>query len=373
MKEPDTMKATQLIRFISILLLVTLFGCLDDERLKTSFNIDAIDVGDGWEISTPTAEGFNDARFRSAIGPFFAEDRFVTAISLIVVRNNKLVAEAYVQNLNDRYQKRQIQSTTKCITSLVFGIARDMNYFSNLDQKLYDIVPNAFDNDGRKRGITLRHLLTMNSGLDFNNEDFAHELFMEKQKDVMKVILAKPLFALPGQVYDYRDCDPQLLSGAIHAQTGMTLDEVAGKKLFGPMGIADYYWERNEDGDSWASEALFMRPRDMAKIGQLVLNKGKWNGKQLVSQEWIEQCTSTQSDPNAGQPDDMRFSFGFYWRIQPNHVAFEANGAGGQQILIIPDKALVLVFTCEPYVKGKYSLASENYGIAQAIVNSIVH
>jgi CubicO group peptidase (beta-lactamase class C family) len=248
-----------------------------------------------------------------------------------------------------------------------------MNYFTDLDQKLYEIVPGAFDSDVRKREITLRHLLTMNSGLDFNNDDFAYELFMKNQKDVMKYILAKPLFALPGQTYDYRDCDPQLLSGAIHVKSGLTLDEMAASKLFGPMGITDYYWERNEDGDSWASEALFMRPRDMAKIGQLVLNKGKWNGKQLISQAWIEQCVSTQSDPNAGQPDNVRMSFGFYWRIQPNHVAFEANGAGGQQILIIPDKNLVIVFTCEPYVDGKFSLASDNYRIAQGIVNSIVN
>jgi CubicO group peptidase (beta-lactamase class C family) len=248
-----------------------------------------------------------------------------------------------------------------------------MNYFSSLDQKLYDIVPCAFDNDMRKHEITLRHLLTMNSGLDFNNEDFAYELFMNNQKNVMKYILAKPLFAVPGQVYNYRDCDPQLLSGAIHTLTGMTLDEMAERKLFSPMRITDYYWERNEDGDSWASEALFMRPRDMAKISQLVLNKGKWNGVQLVSEAWIEQSTSTQSTPNASQPDNVEITFGYYWRIQPQHVAIEANGAGGQQILIIPAKNLVIVFTCEPYVDGKYSLASALYTISQAIVNSTVN
>jgi CubicO group peptidase (beta-lactamase class C family) len=367
------MKAKKFICFLSTTLLAAMSGCINDAQLKTAFNIEAVDAGDGWEVSTPAAQGFSEVNLRSAISPYFGDDKYITAISVIVVRNNKLVAEAYVRNPNDRYQKRQIQSTTKCITSLLFGIARDMNYFGDLDQKLYDIIPSAFDNDVRKRGITLRHLLTMNSGLDFNNDDFAYELFMKNQKDVVKYILAKPLFALPGQTYSYRDCDPQLLSGAIHLKSGLTMDEMAANKLFGPMGITDYSWERNEDGDSWASEALYMRPRDMAKIGQLVLNKGKWNGKQLVSQEWIEQCTSTQSDPNAGQPDNVRMSFGFYWRIQPNHVAFEANGAGGQQILIIPDKNLVIVFTCEPYVDGKFSLASDNYRIAQAIVNSIVN
>jgi CubicO group peptidase (beta-lactamase class C family) len=336
-------------------------------------NLEAIDAGDGWEISTPVAEGFDENKFRSALTPIFGEDQYVTAISVVVVRNNKLVSEAYARDLEDRYQKRQIQSVTKCITSLVFGIALDMNYFSDLDQKLYEIVPEAFDNDMRKREMTLRHLLTMDSGLDYNNEDFAYELFVKNQKDVMKFILEKPLFALPGQGFNYRDCDPQLLSGAIHKQTGMTLDEMAEKKLFGPMGITDYYWERNEDGDTWASEALFMRPRDMAKIGLLVLNQGSWNGQQLVPEDWIGQSTSTQSTPNASQPDDIEITFGYYWRLQPNRIAIEGNGAGGQSIMIIPAKNLVIVFTCEPDVDPEFSQASANYQIAQGIVNSIIN
>jgi CubicO group peptidase (beta-lactamase class C family) len=111
----------------------------------------------------------------------------------------------------------------------------------------------------------------------------------------------------------------------------------------------------------------------MAKIGQLVLNKGRWNGEQLISEEWINQSTTTQSDPNAGQPYDKKVTFGYYWRIQPNGVAFEANGAGGQQILIIPEKNLVIVYTCEPYVQCQYSLATSLYTITNAIINSVTN
>lgn len=366
------MKKIKSILCIWPFFLLVVSSCLKDQNLKMAFNMDAVDAGDGWRISTPGSEGFDEMKLQSAINPFFDENNYVTAISLLIVRNGKLVVEAYARDLQDRYQKRQIQSVTKCITSLVFGIAHDLHYFSNLDQKLFELVPDVFDDDMQKREITLRHLLTMNSGLNFNNEDFANELFMKKQENVMKTILSKPLFALPGKVYNYRDCDPQLLSGAIRSKTGMTLDEMAESKLFSPMGIADYFWERNKDGDSWGSEALFMRSRDMAKIGQLILNRGKWNGEQLVSEEWIEESTSTQSAPNASQPDDVEIAFGYYWRLQPHRTAIEANGAGGQQILIIPEKNLVIVFTCEPYVDGKYSLAAANYSIAQAIVNSMV-
>jgi CubicO group peptidase (beta-lactamase class C family) len=367
------MKIFRSITLISLLFLISSLGCVKDEKLKTDFNIEAVDIGDGWTISSLAAEGFDEASFREAVIPLFSENNYITVTGMVVVRNGKLVAESYMRDFPGRLQKRQIQSSTKCITSLVFGITLDKNYFTSLDQKLYSIIPEAFDEDLRKREITLRHLLTMNSGLKFNNDEFAEELFMKKQKNVNKYILAKPLFALPGAGFNYRDCDPQLISGAIHKQTGLPLDSVAKKYLFKQLGITDYFWERNSDGDSWASEALFMRPRDMAKIGQLVLNKGKWNGEQLVSEEWINLSTSTQSDPNAGLPPDKKVSFGYYWRIQPDGVAIEANGAGGQQILIIPEKNLVIVYTCDPYVQSKYSLANALYSITNAIINSITN
>ncbi|MBC8436253.1 MAG: serine hydrolase [Bacteroidetes bacterium] len=184
---------------------------------------------------------------------------------------------------------RNMQSSTKSVTSLVFGIARDMGYFNSLDQKLYDIIPEEFDANLNKRDITLRHLMTMKSGLEFNNDDFATELHMKEPKNQLKYILAKSLYANPGALWWYRDCDPQLLGGAILKKSGMLLEEIADEKLFGPIGITDYYWEKNADGHNWAAQALFMRPRDMARIGKLVLNKGMWNGQQLVSEEWIEQ------------------------------------------------------------------------------------
>jgi CubicO group peptidase (beta-lactamase class C family) len=367
------MKAFKLITLIGLIVLISGFGCVKDEELKTEFNIEALNIGDGWQVSSLASEGFNEETFRVTIMPLFDENNYITVTSMVVVRNGKLVAEAYMRDFQGRYQKRQIQSATKCITSLVIGIALEKNYFTDLDQKLYSIIPEAFDEDARKREITLRHLLTMNSGLKFNNEEIAEELFMKKQENVNKYILTKPLFALPGSGFNYRDCDPQLLSGAIHKQTGLPLDLIANKYLFKPLGITDYFWERNADGDSWASEALFMRPRDMAKIGQLVLNKGKWNGDQLVPEEWIDRSTSTQSDPNAGQPADKRVTFGYYWRIQPGGVAIEANGAGGQQILIIPEKNLVIVYTCEPYVQSQYSLETALYNITNSIINSMTN
>ena len=107
------MKRKIKIELLAFFILLILNGCIKDEVLKTKFNIDAIDAGDGWELSTPEAEGFDEIKFHHAITPLFSEDQYITSISLVVVRNNKLVAEAYVREQSDRYKKRQIQSITK--------------------------------------------------------------------------------------------------------------------------------------------------------------------------------------------------------------------------------------------------------------------
>jgi CubicO group peptidase (beta-lactamase class C family) len=348
-------------------------GCVPDSDLKTGFNMEPTPLNDGWQISTPAAEGFNEAALQGVYEQLFSEDEYITAISLLVIRNGKLVAEGYFRSLGDIQVKRQIQSVTKSMTSLVFGIARDLGYFDDLDQRLYDIVPEAFDDDLRKREITLRHLLTMQACLKFWSDEFALEMIINDQKNVMKYILAKPLFANPGAMFNYRDCDPQLLGGAVSVKTGMTLDEIAKDRLFNPMGIVDYYWEKNADGDNWAAQALFMRPRALAKIGQLVLNKGNWHGEQLISEAWIEQATSIQTLQYQGQPEDSKDPFyGFYWWVYPHLGAFTALGAGGQFIFVVPDKNLVIVMTSEPYVEDEFSLESDFFDLAHMIIDSII-
>ncbi len=353
--------------FISLLI----GGCLEDSKLKIDLNMEPAALNDGWEISTPVDEGFDESALREAYNLFFSENDYVTGISLLVVRNGKLVSEGYCRNMNDRDVKRNIQSATKSFTSLVFGIARVMGYFDTLDLKLYDIIPEDFDANLNKRDITLHHLMTMKSGLEFNNDDFAKELHIDERKNQMKYILAKSLYAPPGTEYWYRDCDPQLLGGAILKQTTKTIEEIADEKLFGPIGITDYYWEKNVDGHNWAAQALYMRPRDMTKIGILVLNEGTWKGQQLVSEEWIEQSTSIQSEFTGP-------GYGFYWWIYepdyprlPEVKAIAAEGSGGQMLLMVPEKELIIVMTSEPYTDGQTSLEWEFFFLAEMIINSI--
>ncbi len=326
------------------LLLLVLPGCVTEPDLKHRHDTLPPATGDGWAVSSPAAEGFDDAGLAQAIDLFYSETDYLNAVSLLVARNGKLVVEAYSRSQSQRDRKRHIQSAAKSMTSLVFGIARDQGYFPDLDRTLYSIMPEKFDADDRKREITLRHLLTMKSGIAFYNDDFSDIMLIDKPRDQARYILARPLYNVPGLEFRYRDADPQLVSSAVERVAGKTLEAIAREHVFSPLGIENYYWEANVDGTSLGAYGLVMRPRDLAKIGQLVLDRGRWNDEQLISEEWIDLSTSTQSET-----DDDAFGYGYYWWIVPEIGGFTAWGRGGNFVLVVPGDGLVVTMTSLPH------------------------
>ena len=279
----------------------------------------------------------------------------MTAISLLVIRHGRLVAEGYCRDLEDRYTKEHIQSETKSITSLVFGIALSLGYFESLDETLYSIIPEAFDDDVRKRGITLRHLLTMRSGIEFGNRGYTLDLLVDAPRNQAKQILKKPLHAIPGEKFIYKDVDPQLISAAIQSRSNMTLEEIAKRHIFDPLGITDYFWQSNVDGESLGPNGLFLRARDRGKIGELILRGGVVDGTALIPASWIEESTAfqIQGDSKAGEWPQVEFdhgmTYGYYWWIPPQEMnAFTTSGTGGQFTFIVPEKDLVIVLAAEP-------------------------
>jgi CubicO group peptidase (beta-lactamase class C family) len=353
---------------LTVLVLLLALSCIPDGQLKHPGTAVPEQLSDGWEVTTPAAAGIAAESLDKAYDAVTAEDRYLNAISLIVVRHGKLVFETYVRSPGDRDRLHPIQSATKCFTSLAAGVAMENGLPADPDSVVYHFFPEKFDTVAAKRQITLRHLLTMRSGLEVSNERFALEVFTGRDIDELAHILGKPLYAQPGEKFWYRDCDPQLVSCVIQHATGRTTEDLMREEVFGPLGIADLYWEKTREGYSHGPTSLHLRPRDMARVGQLVLQRGRWNGEQLIDSTWIDSSTT----PRVQLPPDEYPSnqgYGYYWWLLPELGGFTMAGHGGQFICVIPGKDLVIAMTSHSYSGGDAGTNVEEFA---ALVGPVV-
>lgn len=317
--------------------------CLRDEDLKlpfTSYVPEQLD--DDWPISSPEAEGMDAQAIRDVYARFFSENEFPLAHGLLIVRNGKLVAEAYCRDEKEQELVHHLQSATKSVTSLLLGIAIDQDLVDSVNTPVYDIIPEHFDSDLRKRAITLYHVLTMRTGLHWSETGIktagTPALYLYSENS-LSYVLGNNLDYQPGTHHNYSDGDPQLISGVIQKLTGMTMETFGDTYLFRPLGITDYQWERHRDGVTFGGFGLWLKPRDMAKIGKLVEQDGIWNGQQIVSAQWLSESTQLHV------PDNY---YGYYWRVRDETDPFYAAGHGGQYIHITPLEDLVIIITSDP-------------------------
>jgi CubicO group peptidase (beta-lactamase class C family) len=351
--------AHKLAARVSLLLAVAACG-ITDEDLKLPYTGYAPEaLGDGWMISTPEAEGLDPERLDDVYGRLFSQEAYPTAHSLLVVRHGRLVAEGYARDPGERGRPHHIQSATKSITSILTGIALDQGLLSSVHTPLYDFIPEAFDDDPAKRGITLFHVLTMQTGLEFDNDVHTVKLFHSTGSS-LEYVLHRNLVFTPGTSFYYHDGNPQLVSGVLQAVSGMTEEQLAAQYLFGPLGIEDYRWERHADGLTFGAFGLWLRPRDMAKIGLMLVQGGTFGGERIVSSEWIDEART----PHTPQGD-----YGYYFWLLPEGV-FRAEGHGGQIIHVVQRDDLVVVLTADPY-SSTSSLSPGMYGLVDEIVAAV--
>jgi CubicO group peptidase (beta-lactamase class C family) len=327
---------------VALLLVAVCTGCLVDPELKVPFAGSAPEeLNDGWELSMPEAEGLNSAEIEEVYRRLFSEDLFPTVRSLLIVRHGKLVAEGYSRDLRDRHWFHNVQSVTKSVTSLLVGIAMREGLLETLDTPLYAVIPEYFDDDPRKRSITLRDVLTMRTGLRFHNDDDSG-VFVHSPGSSVRNILHRPLEFDPGSTFYYNDGTPQLVAGLLMEAAGVTLEEYAREHLFGPLGIDNLQWEKHGDGLSFGAYGLWLRPRDLARIGQLMLQGGSWEGQQVVPPEWIVESTRVHANGD----------YGYYWWVMDENRVYRASGAGGQIIFVDEGSDLVIVLTGDPASKS---------------------
>jgi CubicO group peptidase (beta-lactamase class C family) len=313
-------------------------ACLTDPDLKVGYEgYEPETLNDGWEISTPEAEDMDREALERVFRDLFREDRYPTVRALLVVRHGRLVAEAYARDPGDRDRIHNVQSVAKTVTSLLAGIALDEGLLPSVDEPLYGLMPQHFDGDPRKRSLTLRHALTQQTGLDFYNPEDTGP-FMYSKGSSLANVLHRPLVFDPGTDFYYSDGNPQLVSGAIQIGSGMSMEAFAAQRLFRPLGIERWRWEHHSDGVTFGANGLWLRPRDMARIGQLALEGGMWRGRRIVSSAWLEESTRIHADGD----------YGFYWWVYQEGRLIAARGAGGQAIVIAPELDLVVVETSDP-------------------------
>jgi len=330
---------------VSILLLLS---CLQDEKMKREYSgFVPVQLNDSWVISTPVAENMESKFLDQAYRLLYDEDRFIMARSLLVLRNGKLVAEAYPHDENDIFQIQNIQSCTKSFTLILTGIAMKEGLLDSISQTFYSIYPEYFSSHMEKADITIHNALTMQTGIEFNDDEHTSELYQNEGSSVDYILSLVQNYD-PGVVFHYNDGAPHLVSCAIQTRYGEPLSAFAETFLFEPMQITDWMWESTHDGITLGAFSLFLKPRDCAKFGQLLLNDGRWDGVQVIDSSWISEVTKPKATANA-----FGETYGYYFWIYPAYPAFSAIGHGGQQIFVMPSNNLVIVYTAWPYTSGE--------------------
>jgi CubicO group peptidase (beta-lactamase class C family) len=344
-------------------------------------------LDDGWIIASPDSVGIDAARLCGIAARLRETDADVHAV--VIARHGKLVFEQYYPGYDepwgeqagprdfDAMSRHDMRSVSKSVTSLLVGIAIDRKLIASADEPVVKFFPEyaALKSPGWDR-ITLRHLLTMSSGITWDenrawDDPGNDEPHLSREADPIGYVLAKPIASPPDTVWNYNGGGTDLLGNIIERVSGRPLESFAREALFEPLGISDWEWKKYQNGKVAAAIGVRLRPRDAAKIGQLVLNRGSWNGRQIVSPDWLAQSVTPRFQA-IGYFGGL-FFYGYQWWLgrtltESREVKWvAAQGLGGQRIYIVPELDLVAMTTA-----GRYGRERDGIGPLDALCNFII-
>ncbi|MCU0251718.1 MAG: beta-lactamase family protein [Vicinamibacterales bacterium] len=296
--------------------------------------------------SSPAAPGTGGTDGAQIDAAFSAAAQEPRLRSLVVARDGAIVREAFF-NGGGPDSDEYVWSVTKSMLALTVGLALDRGCLRSLDRTIGELLGPATVSDPEKAAITLRHLLTMSSGLDFPETAFygtGASLYQAwvTAPDQVAWVLARPMTAAPGARFEYGSGTIHLASVALTRACGMRTSELADSDLFGPLGLAPRRWEVDHQGYSNGGAGLYLTPRDMQALGHLVLNGGAHRQRQVVSASYVAAMTSAQIATGSGMATPL-YGFGWWAGQTGGGSAYTlANGWGGQFILVVPAKRLVV-------------------------------
>lgn len=297
---------------------------------KPDFPFDAV-YEQAFVRATPESQGISSDLFAALLRELDAS-KDTEMHHFMALRHGKVICECNFAP----YPKGMwhiTHSMCKSITGMAIGMLIEEEKLK-LDENIYDIFPNHINAFSKifRPVITVENLLTMTSGVTFNESGIV------SGNDWLGSFLNASVNGKPGTEFQYNSLNTYVLSAIVTKRTGETLTEYLTPRLFGPLGITKYYWETCPKGITKGGWGLFLCAEDMAKLGQLYLQRGKWNGQQLVSEYWIEISTArhlkTQNDT---------YGYGYQLWMEQRPGSFEYNGMLGQNVIIYPDMDMVLV------------------------------
>jgi CubicO group peptidase (beta-lactamase class C family) len=325
-------------------------------------------TGDGWQAASLADVGIDPQPLAAMLDSIYTGDapgphnwpaghqKYENIHSVLIVKDGLLVFEEYFYGyrLDSRHN---VASVTKSITSILTGIAIDRGEIGSVDDAILPYFPqyqslDAIDSD--LESITVEDLLTMRHGWDCDDWDPDSPTYYLSnweldQPDVVAATLALPSVALPGGRFSYCSASTIVLGALIANATAVGIPEYADEVLFSPLGIETALWSRTPGGWTDTGGALQMRPRDMARLGLLVLQDGEWDGIQVVPDGWVQQ--SVAQHVRLTFNDTWGRGYGYLWWLSEVPVpgtivrSFAASGAGGQVIAVFPDLNMVVVTT----------------------------
>ena len=331
--------------------------CIQDDHLNARISvIDPVEIVDGTLISTVQAENVDAPSMVDIYSDALNDEDLWSMKSLLVYRNNKLITEAYPRDRSDIQKPQMIWSCTKQVIGMLTGLAIDEGFIDDIDDSISKYLSEELEGYEDKMNITIRQLLTMQSGIDYENGDHSDELLREIPDNSIDFILERPMKSSPGSEFYYHDGNPHILSAIIQKTTGMTTHEWANQVLFSRVGFENYSWIEYKDGVTMGGFGISTTPRELSKLALLVMNKGKWFSNSIISEEWINEMTQFQSTV-----DHLPYSFGFLWWIDKSRDVHFMWGSGGQFAFIVPSKELVVTVTAYPNTKGEYEIFPEEF------------
>jgi CubicO group peptidase (beta-lactamase class C family) len=290
----------------------------------------------GWKVIKPEDVGMDSELVEAMI-----EEIDLSGLdydSIVVVHKGVVVAEKYYfiykeSTLHETY------SVTKSVISALVGIALQQGCIDSIDDPVLAYFPDReFQNlDDQKESLTIKDVLTMSSGLAYDPDE------MYDSEDWAQYTLDEPLIYPPGESWFYSNGGPQVLSALINQACEMDTLEFADQYLFKPLGITNYHWDLNVEGNPNGSWGLELTPRDMAKFGYLYLHDGVWEGEQILPPDWV--AASIRRYHKVPDPlEPWNFYYGFLWWVHGDGF-YAAHGYKGQFIYLAPEQDLVVVIT----------------------------